>query len=347
MALALMEGFDSYGAAADLAVNGFTNSGTISFSTTGGRWAGGAPSISGALNTITKTIPAIDASTAKIHAALWVKVADLPSTDVPFFRVGNSSSGTKGCLMVNAAGNLTIPRYGDSLESPVWSTTGGILSDLGWHHVEVEARWADSGGSIRVWIDGVLLINVSSVDTYSSGTPANSDTIVLVSGSSTIVHFDDVVVWDETGSDFVSTHLGEHRITTLRPDGDASVQFTPNSGSTNYTQVDEAPMHNADTDYVQSTTIGHKDLYDFASLPDTPNAIHAVGVRVRAKKTDVGAVNMHVHMKSGSTDVEGGDTSLTAGYQQYGLAYGKNPDTSAAWSTSDVNNIQGGMEYQA
>ena len=79
----------------------------------------------------------------------------------------------------------------------------------------------------------------------------------------------------------------------------------------------------------------------------TPLQTLAIALHSRARKTDAGGVTMRHRLKHGSTTAEGGDKALTTAYAQYSDYWGKNPDTGAAWGSSDVNAAQAGVEHQA
>jgi hypothetical protein len=70
-------------------------------------------------------------------------------------------------------------------------------------------------------------------------------------------------------------------------------------------------------------------------------------VHSRARKTDVGGVTLRHRLRHGGTTAEGGDKALITAYAQYSDYWGRNPDTGAAWGTSDVNAVQAGVKHQA
>jgi hypothetical protein len=226
-------------------------------------------------------------------------------------------------------------------------TFNNVFNDLGWHHIEVEAKYNNTG-SLKVWIDGILQINTGSVDTFNSGTPATTNIAVASVPNTMTFLIDDLVIWDEIGTDFVLAPMGEHRILTRYPSADtAQKQFTASTGTDNYAMVDDAGMHDGDTTYVQSTTIGHEDLYDVTDMGVTPLSIFAVAVNTRAKKTDTGAVTMKNHLKSGATDSAGAAAVLSGSYAQYADYYGKDPNGTIAWTAAAVDAAQIGFKYEA
>ncbi len=341
MALRFMEGFDKYGAGADLALRPASTSGTLGYNASGGRWGGGAPScISGMV--LNFQYPNMNANTGRVHLAFWVKFSALPGSATTFINLA-ASGDTGSVFQVDSAGNILWRDYGGT--SSKW-TGSAVVADLGWHHIELEVL-IHTSGTARIWFDGVLQTTLAS-DMISVGSGYTALNRVTLRGVASTTFFDDVVVWDETGADFNTRQIGEHRIETTTPTSDSSVQFTPNAGGTNYTQVDEAAFHNSDTDYAQTTTIGHVDLYGMGALASSPTAILAVGTNIRAKKTDVGVTNMRCHIKNGGNDIESADFALTSSYFQYAYYTGLDPATTAAWANAAaVDSALMGAEYQS
>jgi hypothetical protein len=79
----------------------------------------------------------------------------------------------------------------------------------------------------------------------------------------------------------------------------------------------------------------------------TPLQTLAIAVHSRAKKTDVGGVTLRHRLKHGGTTAEGTDKALTTAFAHYSDYWGKNPDTGAAWGSSDVNVAQAGVKHHA
>lgn len=346
MALQLIDSLDMISAAADLSsVRGWTINGTVTFNASSGRFGGGGLNVATSnSNNFIALLPggnSVNCTSTVIHYAFWMKLTR-PSTS-SFSAVILSGSGQSTLTMtINSAGDISFGAPGYSS-----ATASAAITDANYHHVEVAYKNAGgSGGVMRLWIDGVITaINVTAGNTSGGTFTAVTTLQFLGNGNSVSMTIDDIVIWDETGTDFVSTHLDEHRIQTALPTSDSSVQFTPDTGANNYSRIDDSAYHDTDTTYVQSTTIGHKDLYGVAALPSVPTSVLAVAINTRAEKTDVGTTVMKNHVKSGATDTSGASQTLTNGYKQYTDHYGKNPTTVAAWSTSEVANMLIGFEY--
>jgi hypothetical protein len=118
--------------------------------------------------------------------------------------------------------------------------------------------------------------------------------------------------------------------------------FTPSTGN-NWEQVDDNG-NDGDTSYVESSTTGHKDLYNFGSLGTFAN-INAVVDYAIAKKTDVSSFTIIPVAKSNGVEADAtgilvNDTS----YLAYGGVYLTDPDTTAAWTDTAVSAAQFGYK---
>lgn len=339
MTLLLSDGFDQYTVAADLAARWIPGSQTL-YAASGGRFGGGSMYI------IDDDIPAQfimpvhgDAAASPIHAAFWFKyVAGTAQDDTVLMFLGATGNGW---VKHSASGQLFFSNFGSS---STMATSPTVMVAGQWYHVEMAIKYANAG-TIKMWIDGVLDVDWSG-DNYSSGTPEDISSFRFYGKRYQDAYFDDIVVWDEVGTDFVLAQMGEHKIETLVPNGDSAVQFTPLSG-TNFSNVDETGIDDGDTTYVESSTVGHIDLLDCTNQAAVPVTTHAIAVHTRARKTDAGAVTMRNVLEFSGTSLEGMDHAITPGYVDYMDLYGKNPNTSAAWGNTDVNSITFGYKYEA
>lgn len=137
---------------------------------------------------------------------------------------------------------------------------------------------------------------------------------------------------------------------TLRPNdvGDES-NLSPSAGD-NYACVDEAePDEN--TTYVETTSTSYlRDLYEVEASGVGAGTINSVTVYFRiatepfAKATTYGKAAI----KSGTTADDGDEESLSDDeYVTYSHTWTENPDTSAAWTWSDIADLQIGVSLKS
>jgi len=182
--------------------------------------------------------------------------------------------------------SLELWQIGDELEvnrgnSSINVTTTNVLQADTWQYIEMKVLCADSGGTVEVKVDGTTVISEASVDTaYSTG--ATSYPVVgfrNLSNPSTSFYIDDWYVCDGSGS----THndfLGDCKVFTLFPNGDASGNMTANSGSDEYAMVNSTTQNTSN--YIKDTTSGDRCVFEYETLGYTPNTILGVQVTTEA-----------------------------------------------------------------
>lgn len=262
-----------------------------------------------------------------------------------FFHVADQNSVMQLWLGLNTGtGVVTLYRASSFAAGTVLATTApGAIPPNNWVYVELEGVIDDTTGSVKVWINNDLLINISGVDTRNAGT-----------GLAVQPWFGGQTSSDNYDADFddfyfrnTNVRLGESRVETLRGTGDTAVKnWVPNSGVTNFSRINET-LVDGDTTYVESGVIGNQDLYDFGDLSSTPATIHAVQLVGFARKTDAGSRGIALTCKSGATFSDGPSYSLSASYSRLDRIMLTDPNTSAAWTAAAVNTLQAGPEVSA
>lgn len=355
MALLFLDGCDLHASQSDFLRrwSAASSSSQVDVLTSGGRFGGGAIRIRGSSGdeTLSKTLTAPYPVTAIVGAAVLLEI--------------ESTSGTPGedeilQLLDSAATihlTLTWSNQDQLLRVYRGTQTGTLLATasqpLGaalWTFLEVKATIADSGGLVQVRLDGTQVLSFTG-DTRNAGT-AEIATVrfsnhFVASGTRHALRLDDVYFCDNAGSrnnDF----LGDVRVVTLRPNADtAQADFTPSAGSAHYTLVADAPDDDGDATYVESGTVGHKDLYGYQDLSGTPAAIMAVQVTTVARKDDAGSRSLRAVLKSGATTANGTARVLSTSYAVYDDRFEVDPATGAAWTKAGVDALQAGAEVVA
>lgn len=250
-----------------------------------------------------------------------------------------ADSGAVQHISVGFRSNGCEVRRGNESGTLIDSWTGGSLAATSWYAVEIYVKVADSGGRVTVKVDGTTRVDFTG-DTKNGGTSSNLD-LLRFAGNGVAVLYDDLYVCDATGSSPYNTFLGDVRVAPLIPSGAGnSTGMTPSTGA-NYTTQDERAY--SATDYVTGSS-GQKDTYALGDLPSGVATILAVKAVVIAKKTDAGALSARTVVRSGSTDYVGSSVSLGTTDALLSTDYLTDPNTSSAWTTSNVNALQAGAE---
>lgn len=227
------------------------------------------------------------------------------------------------------------------------ATSTASVSASDWFMLEVHVMIANSGGIIEVKINGLSdPTGVFTGDTQpGTQTTINNLGFVGVTGGFTF-YFDDIAINDTTGSTD-NSWCGDGRVIALTPNanGDSSDLVGNDGNSTdNYLLVDEAPS-DGDTTYVESDVPNAKDLYNLTPCGLTNVNIQRVWVEAVAEDTTSGDGVVKLLMKTGSTEYESDDIALGSAYaKQKSSEYLTNPNTSSAWTTSQLDSLQVGMK---
>ena len=157
------------------------------------------------------------------------------------------------------------------------------------------------------------------------------------------VWLDDIVIADDLGGqndDF----LGDLRISTLVPVADTGQKdWTPNSGSNNFSRVAEIPPDD-DTSWVTSATPGDRDLYAMTPLGMTPLTIRGLQHTVLARKDDAGDRALALVLASGATVEVSPAVTLGSSYGFIEAMHEQDPATDEPWTPAAVDAVQAGIE---
>ncbi|MEW6385900.1 MAG: hypothetical protein AB1491_00065 [Thermodesulfobacteriota bacterium] len=267
---------------------------------------------------------------------LWVAFRYKPeSVSLGNSRIFEFRNGTTVIGSIQQSGNVIQTLRGTATVLATGSQTFG-QNDV----VLIEARFKpdNSAGVFQIKINGILDIDFSG-DTTDG--PTSIDNIRVYAYSSSFYgNFDDVII-DDAG------FPGDTKIQALKPTAAGnSTQWDPSSGS-NWDCVDEVPA--SDTDYVSTNVSNEIDLYTFSDLSGSIEEVKCVQVQARAVKEGAPTPqNLQLAVRSGGSNYFSGDKAVPA-TTPTALAniWATNPDTSAAWTPSEVNNAEFGVKAAA
>lgn len=258
-------------------------------------------------------------------------------------------AGTVQCFLgMNAANQFVVCR--NTTANVLGTSTATIVSNT-WYYVEFKWKITDTiaAGDMEVWLDGVKILDITSGDSKNTANAYATDLLVGgdVGGSTTYqMYFDDFYWFDLTGS-LNNAVKGAVRVQSLLPTGDGnSSQFTGSDGNSinNSLLVDETTP-NGDTDYVESQTVGNKDLYATADTVAATNTIHAVIVNHVVKKTDTDAREIVAVVRTAATDFDAtANKVLSSGYVNHQSVFEQNPNGSIPWTKTTVDGAEFGLK---
>jgi hypothetical protein len=211
-----------------------------------------------------------------------------------------------------------------------------------WTYVECGLHCSDTGSyEVRVNGNSTSWINNTSYDTavYSASpiTYIRLTRIYSATGIGLSGWFDDLYI---TYGDEIK-FLGDSRVDTLALTANSSPQdWTPDTGNA-------WERLNQDVGYISSDTINATSLFAAGNLSHNPSTIHGVQINGHAYKSDAGAREAAMVLKSGGTTSVGTSTVLATDIQRVGKTHIVNPDTGVAFTKAGVDGMEVGVKVTA
>ncbi|MDW8071872.1 MAG: hypothetical protein RMK79_10420 [Anaerolineae bacterium] len=225
--------------------------------------------------------------------------------------------------------------------SNVLATTQPLAYSLKqWQYVELKVTFG-APGSYELRINTKTTLSGSGTTRQSTNNSANWVRLNGPNGD----FVDDLYICDNSGT-LNNDFLGDIKVVTVYPNAEGSVlEWTPSSGSTHYTLVDEAPA-NDDTDYVYTSTVGATETLNFQDITLT-GSILGVGQFACIRKDDAGTREACLICRVGNTNYEGPQQTVNNTYSYLKQVRETNPATGAPWTLSEFNSAQFGVRMKA
>lgn len=305
--------------------------GVFSYSATGG-WENGK-SITGSGNTswvASKTVPAGKTKVFGMYirgASLYSTVDAYPNSKALGHFVG------PGIRIYNYSDGLRIYRG----TTQIGTTVAGVNVPTTPTHLEVKCFSDASAGTVEIKIDGVSVSAQTGLNTGGEDITAISWGCTYAS-TARLTNLFAATDW-----------AGALKSALLKPSSDDSVQFTPNSGADNFSRINQSAS-DADTTYVASSTVGHKDTYGYEDLASGLVPVAAMLVTM-ARKDDAGARSLKSIAVQDATEYDMVSGVLTDTYPSVaGAGLVKHlaaaPDATS-WTREKLNAIKWGFEVTA
>lgn len=237
-------------------------------------------------------------------------------------------------LRTNSDGSLSVYDSAGTL----LVTSDPVLTATAWNHIEAKILVDNVVGEIEVRVNQATVIHGTNLDFGSTGCNQISFQHFTTSpgdASGTYYYFDDIVVWDDTGS-LNNDFLGPQRVLTIFPSVDtAQADFQLSGAASGYDCINDT-VPDDDTTHLFTENIGDISEFELPDLP--PETANIIGVYIPnlSKLSDAGIGNLQVSMVSGSDIAAGADNVLTAAYTYRGDVFETDPATDALWTKSGL-----------
>lgn len=229
----------------------------------------------------------------------------------------------------------------------LFTSSSGVIPFNSWFFLEFKVTIHDTAGTVQVRVDGVDVINETSVDTRNGGSDGLIDRIEFGSAENNSIQLRvcDIHLINEQGSAPLNDLIGPHTIESLRTDAAGNyTNWTPSAGD-NHDAVDDPTeaFHDSDSTYVE-TTVAERDSYSFENLVSGEDPI-AVQAKATARFTGT-QQDFNTFLRRSSTDVDGPtETGTTSAYADRALTiWETDPVAAAAWTKANLEATEFGIE---
>lgn len=239
----------------------------------------------------------------------------------------------------STASDLKVTRNGTQLGN----TVSNVFAQNVWTWLSVRVVIHPTNGLVEIRnASGSVIFSVSGVNTQATAN-AYVTAVDLGANSGGGFRHDDLFIMDTAGATF-NGHLTERSIRTVFPNADGdTLQWAANGAANRWDCVDEVSTDN-DTTYLSSSTAGQTNLSNLQNLPSSVQQIEGVIWQHRSRKDEVGTREVRGVIKTGGTVYNGSTKNLSSTYTNYADLWELNPNTGTAWTPTEVNALQGGIQ---
>jgi hypothetical protein len=227
--------------------------------------------------------------------------------------------------------------YGPDQETPLWSSHN--LDDSPWMYMEATLHFDGALGWMSVSMEGETILEEYGLDLGQGLSRLVLQNKIGLYG--TIYTFvDDVYVCDDLDTgDGMNEPLGPVKVYGLKPSGDVSVQWTPDTGFANWSRVTDR-----NTGHVDAEEPDLKDLYNVETVPDASVAeVLAVQMFTRAGLFNAGSGGVHNVVKDGATEYVAPKTALSTTFRTSGTPMLTTRPSGGVWTRASAEALHVGV----
>jgi hypothetical protein len=264
------------------------------------------------------------------------------------FSVENASAGSPlAFIIVQANGSIDVWKGPNTtLGTFIGSTDPGFISIGHYSHIGFEWNFDAAAGYFRVYIDGVLRYDSGAIDSTNIWTSGQWDLLYWHPKG----YMDDLYWGDTSGAAPWNAFLGdchveENVVQTDAVGGNGFYRdFTPSAGTDHGALIDEIPPDDGTT-YLEADTVSFRESHGCGSIVPGSGTIYGVQVMPNMVKTDAGTRAAACLIRSGGSTATGDIQALAqTNYKYYPDVFQTNPVTGLAWTVSQVNAQEIGVE---
>lgn len=237
---------------------------------------------------------------------------------------------TSGELQLQASGNPTYQTFGLGLQAGVW------------YYIEWENVW---NGPSNFNQSTIRLNEAEVISATQAQSSQNAPDYFALGPNSVSFNHGSGDRWDDW---YYATDgfVGDVAVSTLRPNGNGATNGwlgSDGNSTDNYLHIDEQNV--VDSDFVESSADGTKDLYEIQDLSLPANhAVLGVDVTTRAFSPS-GKKLAIVTREPGGTEFDSADLTLSTAFKNQRTKFLTDP-LGAPWSDADVDSLQVGIKQR-
>jgi len=219
---------------------------------------------------------------------------------------------------------------------------GTTFSTGQWYYFEFQVTLTTGGtAAYSLKVDEAALDSGSNLNLTETGS-AGADSWMLDEPGSSVVYVDDFYVRDD------STFLGDSVVVGIAPSDNGATQQW--DYSTYPSHVENIDADSGDNHYVETDVVGEVELFEFGDVAiDGLGTVHGVQFEASARLDAAGSRTLRPKVRSSGGTVADGDDIVIEdeSWADSRTVMETNPVTGAAWTLSDLNGSQYGMELEA
>jgi hypothetical protein len=234
------------------------------------------------------------------------------------------------------------------------STTVNTTSGLGlttntWYELEMKVYCDTSSGTYEVIVDGVSVLSGTGNTQYSSSYNYYSKVVFHGSSGTNQFSIDDLYILDGSGNtnnDFLGQNM---KVRDIRPDADASGNWTANGGGSSYSEVNSATQNSSK--FVAAASSGLREIFEYSTFTlDGLDEIKGVMVTTEAVTDYTKTLGIKTVSQQGTGTINDGTTYPVLGTNNASLTgaaitepYDYDPDGNS-WNATLLAGVRFGVE---
>lgn len=273
---------------------------------------------------------------------VWLENVPLSFDSAPDFMSYRDAGNTEiFTFIVTSTGAIQALRGSRDSGTVVGTSAQDLIPAKSWRHVETEVIFSTTVGEARVWVEGVLVLELTGINTTSTGNDCAQVAFKNKPSNTTVyttTYVKDLFIRDGLGT-ANNGQIGPCTVYYRPPTSDVSSGWT-STGASDFGVVDESPPN--DTDYISADdTLPAPSIMEMDDLPGDVVAIRGIVTVARALKTDSGDGNLQVSLSPNGIDWDtGADNAVSTTESYYHDVSELSPDTGAAWTPTEFNSAR-------